>query len=169
MDRLSEILPHWNATLNLVALLLLWTGRRMIRQGREVAHRRVMLGAFATSTVFLASYLLYHHVLGGGRRFHDYPPAAIRNAYLAMLASHVVLAAGVPFLAVAAIWLGWRDRRAAHRRLVRWAYPIWVYVSLTGVLVYLTLYQIYPPVENPAALSATRPGERPLAAASEFQ
>lgn len=146
MDGLSEFLPHWNASLNLIALILLLVGIWLIRRRREVAHRRVMIACFATSTLFLVSYLLYHWLVGGGKRFPDYPPPAIRYIYLSVLATHVVLAATVPFLAIAAIYFGWRDRRAHHRRVVRWAFPIWVYVSVTGVVVYLMLYQIYPPL-----------------------
>lgn len=141
-------LPHVNATLNGVALGLLLWGYILVKRGQWDAHRRAMLACFATSIVFLVSYLTYHSYASVGRRFPDYPPPAVRYFYLGMLASHVILAAAVPFLAVAAIYLGLRDRRAAHRRVVRWAFPIWVYVSVTGILVYLMVYQIYPPLKG---------------------
>jgi uncharacterized membrane protein YozB (DUF420 family) len=141
-------LPHCNATLNAVALVLLLWGYQLVRSGRLGAHRRAMLACFATSVAFLLSYLTYHAYVDVGRPFPTYPPAVVKYFYWGMLASHIVLAALVPFLAVGAIFLGLKDRRAAHRRLVRWAFPIWVYVSVTGILVYLMIYQIYPPLEG---------------------
>jgi uncharacterized membrane protein YozB (DUF420 family) len=105
-----------------------------------------MLACFAVSAVFLLSYLTYHfNIPGGSKRFPDYPPAAIRYLYLGILASHVILAITVPFLAVAAIYFGLRDDRPRHIATVRYAFPIWLYVSITGVVVYLFLYRFYPP------------------------
>jgi uncharacterized membrane protein YozB (DUF420 family) len=153
-------LPHCNALLNSIALLLLLRGYVLIRRRDERGHRRAMMATFATSVLFLASYVTYHTYLSlhgpeqFGRRFPEYPPAGVRYFYLGMLASHVVLAATVPFLAVASIYLGWRDRRAAHRRLVKWTFPVWLYVSITGILVYLMIYQIYPPRSSEPAPSA---------------
>lgn len=147
MDQLAFILPHVNASLNALATVLLVVGWRLIRQRREQAHRRVMISAFAVSTVFLGSYLLYHFGArdGASTPFPPYPPAAIRYSYYGILLTHIVLAMTVPFMAVASIYLGLTDRRAAHRRLARWTFPIWLYVSVTGVIVYLMLYQLYPP------------------------
>jgi uncharacterized membrane protein YozB (DUF420 family) len=147
MSTLANILPHVNASLNALATVLLVVGWWLIRQRREQAHRRVMVTAFAVSTVFLGSYLLYHFGArdGASTPFPAYPPAAVRYFYFAILLSHILLAMAVPFLAVASIYLGWTDRRAAHRRLARWTFPIWLYVSVTGVIVYLMLYQLFPP------------------------
>ena len=141
-----EVLPHVNATLNATATVLLLVGYALIKQRREQAHKWTMLSCFAVSVVFLACYLTYHfNIPGGSRRFPSYPPNAVRYAYYAILASHVVLAATVPFLAVATIWLGLADRRRAHRKLAWWTFPIWLYVSITGVIVYVMLYHLYAP------------------------
>lgn len=146
MNELVPLLPHVNASLNALATALLMLGYVQIKRQREIAHKWTMLACFAVSVVFLASYLTYHfNIEGGSKRFPTYPPAAIRYSYYAVLLTHVILAAAVPFLAVTTIWLGLADRRAAHRRLARWTFPIWLYVSITGVVVYLLLYQLYPP------------------------
>jgi uncharacterized membrane protein YozB (DUF420 family) len=139
-----QYLPHLNAALNALATLLLLVGYRRIRLGHERSHRNVMLSCFFVSIVFLASYTLYH-VRAGHVVFPAYAPAVVRWSYRLILMSHIVLAATVPFLAIATIGLGLTDRRQAHRRIARWTFPIWLYVSITGVVVYLMLYQIYPP------------------------
>lgn len=138
-----EQLPHLNATLNSLATVLLVTGFVLIKRGRETAHKRVMLACFAVSVLFLISYLTYHYA-AGHRSFPTSAPSGVRTLYLTVLASHVVLAAAVPFLAIATIGLALWDRRAAHRRLAKWTFPIWLYVSVTGVVVYVMLYQMYP-------------------------
>jgi putative membrane protein len=138
----SQYLPTINATLNATAAVLLFIGVRLIRQRRETAHKRVMLAAFATSVLFLACYVMYHLQVGSVKFVG---PSAVRAVYLVILLTHIVLAATVPFLAVATIYLGYRDRRRAHRRLAKWAYPIWMYVSITGVVIYIMLYHLYPP------------------------
>lgn len=138
-------LPPINATLNAVAAVLLVVGRRLARAGRIDAHRRTMLAAFATSALFLVLYVL-HKV---SRSFENTPfnmEGTAHTAYLVMLASHVILAMTIPFLAVTLVVLGLRDRREQHRRLARIAWPIWMYVSLTGVLIYLLLYPLNPTV-----------------------
>jgi putative membrane protein len=141
-----EILPHVNATLNATATVLLLIGYALIKQRRERAHKWTMLSCFGVSVAFLACYLTYHfNIPGGSRRFPSYPPDAVRYTYYAILATHVVLAAAVPFLALTTIWLGLTDQRRAHNRLAWWTFPIWLYVSITGVIVYLMLYQIYSP------------------------
>jgi uncharacterized membrane protein YozB (DUF420 family) len=144
-----DYLPHVDAGLNLVAATLLVIGFVLIKRGHITWHRRVMLTCFGVSVLFLICYLV-HHAQAGSKPFPraGYPPA-IRGIYLAILASHTILAAIVPWLAVATIYLGLRDRRAAHRRLARWTFPIWLYVSVTGIVVYLMLYQLFPPL--PAA------------------
>lgn len=132
-----------NAALNAAAALLLWRGRGLARSGRVEAHRRTMLGAFALSAVFLVLYVGRKAVFGfESQTFHAQGP--VRAAYLFLLATHVVLAMAVPVLAVVLIRLGWTERRAAHRRLARWAWPVWMYVSVTGVVIYLLLYPLNP-------------------------
>ena len=138
-ERMVEYLPHVNATLNATALLLLLRGVWLIRHGHVSAHKRTMITAFGVSTVFLVCYLVYHQIEG-----HRSLPASlqglVRMGYLTMLLSHIILAALVPVLAVITIYLGLKDRRAAHRRLARITLPIWLYVSVTGVAIYVTLY-----------------------------
>ena len=138
-----SFLPAVNATLNGVALLLLAYGRILIRRKRVDAHRRTMLSAFAVSSLFLALYIA-HKVWRGFEHtvFHGEGFAEI--FYFSVLFSHLILAMIVPILAVTLIVLGLRGRIAAHRRLARPAWAIWMYVSLTGVLIYLMLYPLNP-------------------------
>lgn len=148
--------PHWlpslNAGLNALATALLIAGRVWIARRRELAHRRAMLAAFGVSLLFLASYLVYHAQVGSVR-FTG--PPGVRRVYLAILLSHVLLAAVVPWLALATIYLGLRDRRAQHRRWARWTFPLWLYVSITGVVIYLMLYHLYPaPLPSTATTAA---------------
>ena len=151
MEWLAANLPHATASLNAAATVLLVIALFMIRQGRVAAHRNLMLAALAVSSVFLGLYLLHKFALYETTGSYNKPfprdpqiaSSTARAAYLAVLATHIPLAMTVPVLAVWAAVLGFRDRRAAHRRLVRFAYPIWLYVSVTGVLVYFMLYQIY--------------------------
>jgi uncharacterized membrane protein YozB (DUF420 family) len=148
LSSLVEILPHVNASLNALATVLLIAGYVLIKRRQEAAHKWSMLACFGVSVLFLSSYLTYHaNIPGGSKRFPAYPPSAARYGYYALLASHIVLAALVPFLAIGTIWLGLADRRRAHIRLAWWTFPIWLYVSITGVIVYLLLYQIYPPTD----------------------
>ena len=146
VDQWVHILPHVNASLNGLATCLLVAGYVFIKRGHERAHRRTMLCCFGVSVLFLVCYLVYH-ALAGSRKFPSDVAAAARYGYYAILLTHVVLAAAVPFLSVATIYLGLRDRRASHRRIARWTFPIWLYVSVTGVIVYLMLYWIYAPPE----------------------
>ncbi len=138
-----SFLPAINAGLNAVAMTLLITGRRLVRQGRIEAHRRVMLSAFGVSSLFLFFYVS-HKVSRDFESTTFHVEGAAKIAYLAMLFSHVVLAATVPVLAIWLIRLGLRDERAKHRRLARIAWPIWMYVSATGVLIYVLLYHLNP-------------------------
>lgn len=138
-----SFLPPLNAALNACAAALLVRGRHLARAGRTDAHRRTMLAAFATSTLFLALYLLHK----ASRDFENttfHAEGAAKLAYLVLLFSHVVLAMAVPPLALTLVALGLRGRREAHRRLARVAWPIWLYVSATGVLIYLLLYPFNP-------------------------
>jgi uncharacterized membrane protein YozB (DUF420 family) len=130
-------LPALNATLNATAAVLLTWGYKLIRAGRREAHRRVMLTAFSVSILFLISYLIYHAQVGS---VAFQKTGLIRGIYLTILGTHTVLAATVPFLAVVTLRRGLKNRIDAHRRLARWTLPIWLYVSVTGVVVYLMLY-----------------------------
>ena len=136
---LADNLAALNAVLNGLSGVALVVGWRMIRAGRKDEHRRAMLSAFGISALFLVSYLARVALSGT----HPYPEDAPgRLFYLVMLASHVVLAASVPFLSVGAIVMAFKERWTAHRRLVRFALPIWLYVSVTGVGVYVMLYHV---------------------------
>jgi putative membrane protein len=132
-------LPALNAVLNGTAAVLLVTGYLLIRNGRRQAHKRVMITAFTVSTVFLISYLTYHALAG----INYYPGTGlIRTVYLTILYTHTALAVTVPVLAIITLrrgLKGWFDR---HRKIARWTLPIWLYVSVTGVVVYLMLYQL---------------------------
>ena len=144
-----EWLPHVNVSLNALATLLLVIGFVLIKQKRETAHRNVMLSTFGVNVVFLVCYLTYHSY-AGSKQFPRDPSVAsdaVRYFYYGLLASHVLLAATVPFLAVWTIYLGLKGQRERHRRIAKWSWPIWLYVSVTGVIVYLMLYQIYVPKE----------------------
>ncbi len=130
-----------DAVLNATAAVLLVVGLVLIKQRREQAHKWTMLAAFAVSSVFLGCYLTYHltnkPVPFGGQ-------GPIRAVYRVILYSHILLALTVPPLAITTIYFGLRDRRAKHLRLAHWTYPIWLYVSVTGVIVYLLLYHLFP-------------------------
>jgi uncharacterized membrane protein YozB (DUF420 family) len=147
LPQLADILPHVNASLNSLATVLLVVGYVLIKQRLERAHKTTMLACFGVSVVFLVSYLVYH-AIAGSRPFPETAPVLIRRFYYAILITHVVLAAAVPFLAIATIVLGLKDRRAAHRRWAKITFPIWLYVSVTGVIVYVMLYQVFPPLES---------------------
>lgn len=136
---LSDILAATNALLNASCAVCLVAGWRRIRALDRRAHRRWMLAAFSISCIFLASYLTRVALSGT----HTYPPEApFRTFYLVMLASHVILAAFVPFLAVGSIVLAWKERLPLHRKLARVTLPVWLYVSVTGVGVYIMLYHV---------------------------
>ena len=133
-------LPALNAALNATAATLLVIGYRLIRRGRVRQHRRVMLAAFTASTLFLISYLVYHANVGS-RPFPGQGP--IRIVYFAILISHVVLAAVIVPLALITLTRALRERFDRHVPIARWTLPLWLYVSVTGVIVYLMLYQMY--------------------------
>jgi uncharacterized membrane protein YozB (DUF420 family) len=141
------VLPHINGTLNAASLVLLLGGFALIRNGRVRAHKRSMLTAFAASTIFLACYLVYHfalhHYTGSGSRPFG-GVGFIRGVYLTILISHIVLAFFVPILALRMIYLAAKGRFAAHRRWATVAFPVWVYVSATGVIIYAMLYHLPP-------------------------
>ena len=135
-----SIFPPVNATLNGVSAVLLVTGRAMIRRKKVRQHRACMIAAVVTSTLFLVSYLYYHAHVGA---VHFPGTGWPKVLYFSILISHTILAATVPPLVLITLTHGLRSRFDRHRRIARWTYPIWLYVSVTGVLVYLMLYQIY--------------------------
>ena len=160
-----EMLPHINASLNLLATLLLIVGYVLIRSRKEQAHKTAMLSAFAVSCIFLICYVIYH-INVGSKEFPkaDYDPIWY-IIYLIILIPHIILAISVPVLGLTAIWHGLgiqlqgsvtetspevveqqRIKRQKHRKVAKIAFPIWLYVSITGVLVYLYLYWWFPPL-----------------------
>jgi uncharacterized membrane protein YozB (DUF420 family) len=141
-------LPAVNASLNGLATVLLLVGFAFIKRRRVIAHRNTMLSAFAVSVVFLGCYLTYHGY-AGSKPFPRVPVAGLRETYLVILATHVVLAAAVPFLAVVTIWRALvKQDFVRHRRIARVTYPIWLYVSVTGVVIYVMLYHVAPAVTS---------------------
>jgi putative membrane protein len=134
-----SILPAVNAVLNGTAALLLVAGWWNIRRGRIDVHRRLMLGAFTTSVLFLVSYVTYH-AQAGSRPFGG--SGWIRVVYFTILLTHIVLAAANLPMAIVTLARGLRRDDERHRRLARWTFPVWVYVSVTGVVVYLMLYRL---------------------------
>ncbi|OFW15251.1 MAG: hypothetical protein A3F70_12865 [Acidobacteria bacterium RIFCSPLOWO2_12_FULL_67_14] len=133
-------LPALNAVLNGTAAAFLSAGYVFIRRRQIALHRRCMLAALATSAVFLISYVVYH-ANAGSRPFSGEGP--IRALYFAILISHVILAALIPPLALVTARRGLTAQYDRHVRIARWTLPVWLYVSVTGVVIYLMLYQLY--------------------------
>ena len=133
------ILPTVNATLNAISGIFLLAGYVLIKRRQINAHRNAMLGAFATSTVFLICYLIYH-AQAGSRSFTGQGP--IRYIYFVILISHIVLAAAILPMAISTLSRGLRGRYDDHKRNAKKTFPAWMYVSVTGVIVYLMLYQM---------------------------
>ena len=131
-------LPAVNATLNGASAVLLTTGYILIRSGRKDQHRLVMIAAFTVSILFLISYLIYHSQVGSVHYPHE---GVLRTVYLTILFTHTVLAATVPVLAIVTLRRALKGQFARHKALAKWTLPIWLYVSVTGVVVYLMLYQ----------------------------
>ncbi|REJ74616.1 MAG: DUF420 domain-containing protein [Acidobacteria bacterium] len=132
-------LPTLNAILNATAASLLVIGWFLIRGGNRSAHRAAMLAAFACSCAFLVSYLVYHFQVGSVAYTGQ---GLLRRVYFTVLITHTVLAAAVPILAIVTLTRALRGRFEAHRRIARWTLPIWLYVSVTGVVVYWMLYRM---------------------------
>jgi putative membrane protein len=132
-------LPTLNALLNLTSAILLFSGRMMIKRGRQDTHKTLMLSALASSALFLTSYLIYHAIVGSvPYAHHDWT----RTLYFAILIPHSFFAAiMVPFI-IAAVWLALRRKFDQHRRIVRWLWPVWMLVSLSGIVVYVMLYHV---------------------------
>lgn len=132
-------LPTLNATLNFVSAIFLTLGYIYIRQGKPERHKKMMVAALITSALFLTSYLIYHNAVGSvPYPHHDWT----RPVYFAILIPHVILAAlMVPFV-LTAVYFALRERFDKHTRITRWLWPVWMFVSLSGVVVYLMLYQL---------------------------
>jgi uncharacterized membrane protein YozB (DUF420 family) len=133
-----HILPAVNATLNGTAGVLLLTGYSLIRRKRIQAHKRVMLTAFGVSVAFLICYLVYHFQVGSVPYKKTGP---LRTAYYSILITHTMLAVTVPVLAIITLRRALRGDFKRHRKIARWTFPIWLYVSVTGVVVYMMLYK----------------------------
>jgi putative membrane protein len=135
-------LPGLNAALNSLSAVFLFSGYLFIRSGKREPHRVCMLIAFACSILFLISYLVYHYQVGSvpfkGQGW-------VRPLYFTILLSHTILAAAVVPLALITLGRALRENFSAHRRIARWTFPVWLYVSVTGVIVYWMLYQLSPP------------------------
>lgn len=146
---LSDI-PAVNASLNSLAAVLLTTGWVFIKRGRRTAHRNCMIAAFAASAVFLACYLYYHfqmQKLHGRAHTSFQDPAWFRPIYLTILVTHLIGAIAILPLITMTFVRAFKERFELHRRIARWTLPIWLYVSVTGVLIYFLLYQIFPQVK----------------------
>jgi uncharacterized membrane protein YozB (DUF420 family) len=143
-------LPAVNATLNgLAGILLIW-GYILIRRRQIAAHRKVMISAFITSMVFLTCYLIYHYKVHGSIHYPN--PGPIKYVYYTILITHTALAITVPVLAIITLNRALKARFDKHRKIARWTFPIWLYVSVTGVIVYLMLYQFEHPIIPDALL-----------------
>lgn len=141
MPEYISYLPHVNAILNSTSAILLIAGYRLIRKGRINAHRNCQLTAFATSALFLISYLTYHYYHGATR----FPGQGIvRTLYFTILTTHTILAVVIVPLILLTLYRAARMDFVRHRRIARWTLPLWLYVSITGVVVYVMLYHLYP-------------------------
>ena len=134
-------LPALNASLNGLSVVLLTAGFVFIKRDAKIAHRNCMIAAFMVSAVFLVSYLTYHAQVGH-TSFQN--PAWFRPIYLAILIPHVLLAGLIVPMILAALWFAFRGTFEKHRKIAKWTWPIWMFVSVTGVIIYLLLYHIFP-------------------------
>ena len=140
-------LPVLNATLNGLSAVFLAAGFIFIKRGDKIAHRNCMISAFITSVVFLACYLTYHSYLAIALHrgpTHFLHPAWFRPIYLTILGTHTLLAIAIVPLILRTLWLAKNEHFESHKRIARWTWPLWMYVSVTGVIVYFLLYQIFP-------------------------
>jgi len=140
---LAAALPAVNATLNATSGVLLLIAYVLIKRKRIAQHRRFMLAACYTSLVFLGCYVLNHY-LRHGVVTHFTGTGAIRPIYFTLLTTHTILAITIVPMAILSVWNGLNMRVPQHRRIARWTFPLWMYVSVTGVLVYFFLYQWFP-------------------------
>lgn len=143
MPEYVPYLPHVNAILNTTSALLLLAGFSFIRRGRVRAHRNCQVTAFVTSSLFLVSYLTYHYYHGATRFAGQ---GIVRPIYFTILLTHTILAVVIVPLILTTLYRAARGDFLRHRRIARWTLPLWLYVSVTGVIVYLMLYQLYPSV-----------------------
>ena len=137
----TAILPAVNAALNALSACLAIGGYLYIRRGRRAAHKRCMLAAFLVSAIFLASYLTLRYVAGMTRFAGQ---GWIRPVYFTILFSHTVLAAGIVPMTIVTVARALREEHVRHVRIARWTLPLWLYVSITGVVIYWLLYHLYP-------------------------
>jgi uncharacterized membrane protein YozB (DUF420 family) len=135
-----SIFPVINATLNGTSAVLLLIGHNFIKRGRVAAHRAVMITAVGLSTLFLISYLYYHAHVGS---VHFKGRGLSRPIYLSILTSHTLLAAAIVPLVIITLTRALRERFDRHRAIARWTYPLWLYVSVTGVVIYFMLYHLF--------------------------
>ena len=135
-------LPAINASLNGLTAVLLTAGFIFIKRGNKIAHRTCMVSALVSSTVFLACYLTYHFTVKTITHFVE--PAWFRPYYLALLISHTILAAAILPLIITTVTFAAKQNFEKHKKFARWTWPLWLYVSVTGVVIYLLLYQIFP-------------------------
>ena len=137
-----SIFPTINATLNGTSAVLLVTAHSMIKRGRVATHRGLMLAAVTTSSLFLISYLYYHAHVGS---VHFQGQGWSRPLYFTILISHTILAAAIVPLVIITLSRALRERFDRHRAIARWTYPLWLYVSITGVVIYFMLYHLFVP------------------------
>jgi uncharacterized membrane protein YozB (DUF420 family) len=142
MNEQYTILPALNAALNGTSAILMATARRQIRHGNVAIHRALMLSAVVTSILFLISYIYYHLHVGS---VHFQGQGWARPVYFAILTTHTILAAAIVPSVLITLTLGLRRRDRRHRAIARWTYPIWLYVSVTGVVIYFMLYHLFRP------------------------
>ena len=135
-------LPAVNATLNGLSAVFLGLGYVFIKRGQKIAHRNCMIAAFYTSVVFLACYLTYHAMVKTVTHFVD--PAWFKPIYLTILLTHTILAVVIVPLILVTLWRARQQQFDAHKKIARWTWPLWLYVSVTGVVIYVLLYQIFP-------------------------
>ena len=134
-------LPLLNAILNTATALILVRGHRAIRNGKTLLHRNSMIAAFITSSLFLISYVVYHSIHGSQ---HFEGQGVVRPVYFGILITHTIAAVMVVPLVLVTLRRGLKSRYIQHKAIAKWTYPIWLYVSVTGVVVYLMLYQLFP-------------------------
>lgn len=135
-------LPAFNASFNGLAAVFLTAGFVFIKRKNRAAHQKCMVAALTSSALFLAGYLTYHFTVHGVTKFVN--PAWFRPFYLTLLLTHTVLAATIVPLILVTLVRALRERFDAHRKIARWTWPLWMYVSVTGVIIYLLLYQVFP-------------------------
>jgi putative membrane protein len=135
-------LPAVNASLNGLSAIFLVAGFVLIRRGNKNAHRNCMIAAVSTSVVFLGCYLTYHALVKTVTHFVE--PQWFRPIYLVILLTHTVLAAAIVPMILLTLYRARKQQFAAHKKIARWTWPLWLYVSVTGVVIYLLLYQIFP-------------------------